>query len=304
MSLKIYARKLWEALAPKAKYDLPVYPVPVVYIHHSVSGVPLDLFDGDGDGIPDNEEKVWKAIQFYHMFTRMWSDIAYNFGATLSGAVLKGRGWRRQGGATGSPQDRYSLSICAIGDFQAHAPSGALVTAIVDWIITGIELGHIRSDVIILGHKDKPYATSCPGKFLHSQIPNIRSRVAAGRMDETMIGLPTDDNWLADVKDTSDGHKSEAIRLWQYTLSQWGFMELSEVDGIKGPGTRAAHKAWETAQGYGSPNGKPGRVSWPKLLEGPPPKIRTVTVEVVKFRTDPVVVDMIVRLAEQIDDQL
>lgn len=267
--MSISPRKLWGALAAKYAYKLRVRPVKTVFIHHGASFAKALVADLDGDGIPDVEEQIWRAYQRYHMVTRRWSDIAYNFGVGLSGSVLKGRGWTRQGGATGSPQDGRSLSICAIGNFDVQKPSTAMIDAISNWILTGIEKGHIHPDVVIKGHRDKPYSTACPGRYLYAKIPQIRSMVAAGRTEDIMQGLPTDQTWIDDVKDSPDGHRSEAVRLWQFALVEWGYMALPKVDGIKGPGTRDAHKKWETDQGYATPNGKPGKVSWPKLLGGP-----------------------------------
>lgn len=285
MSIKIYARALWDAIKPKRKYYLPGYPVDVVFIHHGAGFTTLNLADADGDGIPDKEENIWRGYQRYHMKTRGWTDIAYNFGVGLSGSVLRGRGWKRQGGATGNPEDRYSLSICAIGNFDTQQPTDAMVQAIADWILTGIEKGHIQPTVVIKGHKDKPYATACPGRYLYAQLPKIRSLVAAGRIDLPMIGIPTDQNWIDDVKDTSDGHKSEAIRVWQLKLEEWGFFTAADIDGVKGPSTRKAHHRWETSQGFATPNGKPGKVSWPRLLAGPADETKTVEVKVIEYRT-------------------
>lgn len=273
MLSRILPRPLWNALAAKYAYDLPVYPVPVVYIHHGATHAPLDLRDADGDGAPDNEESIWRGYQRFHMTNRGWSDIAYNFGVGLSGQVYEGRGWRRQGGATGSPDDRSSLAICAIGNFEEQIPSEDMITAIVGWIVTGIELGHILPNVSIRGHRDKPYGTSCPGKNLYAFLPEIRSRVADRRVstvqeDETVEG-PIED-WYKHIAAAPDGTKDEAMRLWQWQLSEWGFLDKQAVDGVKGPFSRAANKQFEQAHIDGPSNGVPGNAAWQKLLAGPP----------------------------------
>tara|TARA_R110000751_G_scaffold69695_5_gene141407 strand:- start:2025 stop:2576 length:552 start_codon:yes stop_codon:yes gene_type:complete len=153
---------------------------------------PLDLQDSDGNGIPDNEEAIWHSYQRYHMDTRGWTDIAYNFGVGQSGSILAGRGWKRQGGATGSPDDRESLSICAIGNFEKQYPTDAMVDAIVGWIKRGVKNGHITPNPTIKGHKDKPYGTSCPGKNLYAKLPAIRSALA--------LKEPTEEAALAEIK--------------------------------------------------------------------------------------------------------
>jgi N-acetylmuramoyl-L-alanine amidase len=297
---RILPRALWDALAARYAYNLPVYPVTHVFIHHGATHAPLDLRDADGDGAPDNEESTWRGYQRYHMNSRGWSDIAYSFGVGLSGQVYEGRGWRRQGGATGSPEDRHSLSICAIGNYENQQPSDAMLNAIVAWIVTGIELGHISPDVIILGHKDKPYGTSCPGKNLYQHLPRIRSEVRDGRVSEEEFMEGPIEEWYRAIADAPDGTRNEGIRVWQLALAQWGYLPFADIDGVKGPQTRAAHRAFE-ADSYpnGTPNGKPGAKSWPKLID-PPQQIVTETVEIPVI--PPTVRDLVAELWGEVND--
>lgn len=279
----IFLRRVWDALAAKYRYLLPVYPVTDVYIHHGASFAPDDVRDQDGDGIPDEEERIARAYQRHHMFTRGWSDIAYNFLVGLSGSILEGRGWRHQGGATGSPYDRHSLSICAIGNFQTQEPTEEMVQAIIGWIITGIELGHIAPDVRIHGHRDAS-STSCPGFNLYQHLPRIRSEVRDGRVhqEETVEGPYS--GWHEHIAQAPDGTKDEAMRLWQHALWQFGYLDITEVDGVKGPSTRAANKEFERVElGNENPNGRPGAAAWALLLQGPQPEVivHTETIEVV-----------------------
>jgi len=160
--LKDFIKRIsWEARAAKKAYNLPVYPVKEVYIHHSVTG-------------SSKEAATWKSIQMYHMVQRNWTDIAYNFGVGQSGKIYEGRGWRRQGGATGAKKDRHSLSICAIGNFEETVPTKKMIDAIVNWIQIGIERGSIVQDVKVLAHKDVQ-ATLCCGKNLYAKLDDIRN---------------------------------------------------------------------------------------------------------------------------------
>ena len=174
-------RYSWEARAAKKAYNLPVYPVKEVYVHHSVTG-------------STKEETTWRNIQTYHMVQRNWTDIAYNFGVGQSGKIYEGRGWRRQGGATGAKKDRHSLSICAIGNFEKTKPTQKMLDAIVHWIQIGIERGSISPNVTILGHKDVQ-ATKCCGKHLYEKLDYIRDALAAP------IELPKLDNSVSKLKE-------------------------------------------------------------------------------------------------------
>lgn len=274
----ILPNRLWDVLAARYEYRLPVYPVTEVYIHHGASFAPLRLRDADGDGVPDKEEEIARAYDRHHQVTKGWSNIAYNFLVGLSGSILEGRGWRNQGGATGNGKDRHSLSICAIGNFETQEPTREMVDAIILWIITGIELGHISPNVKIYGHRDG-YSTTCPGKNLYKYLPEIRSRVADRRVLEDSMDINLAD--LHSVINASpDGTKSEVIRLWQVLLAQFGLLEFADVDGVKGPKTRAAHKMFEdSVQGHKSPNETIGSKTWALLLAGPKQQVVEVPVK-------------------------
>lgn len=307
---KLLPRKLWDALAAKYSYPLPVYPVTDIYIHHTAGFAPTDLRDRDGDGAPDAEESIVRGVQRHHMTTRGWSDIAYNFLVGKSGWIYRGRGWRNQGGATGNGKDRHSLSICLIGNYENTKPTSVQLVAIVQWIITGIEKGHIVPDVRIHGHRDA-YATACPGRNVMTHLPRIRSEVRDGRVaaEETM-DTPISE-WYTHLRDVPDGTKDEAVRAWQYMLWLQDELDIVEIDGVAGPKTRAAHERFERSQGNSNPNGKPGATSWANLMQGPDPVIEQVKVtEVVEVPVTPdlsvldVAVEEVFVAAEAVRDEV
>ncbi len=263
---KILPRRLWGALAARYAYSRPVATVEEVILHHGASPTPTDRTDADNDGAPDAEEATMRQYQQYHMGTKNWSDIAYNFGSGDSGHTYEGRGWERQGGATGYPYDRRSISIVALGNFDVHEPSQAMLEGIAGLILEGMALGWISPTATIKGHRDYK-STNCPGSKLQAQLPTIRALVAAGEI--TMKGVPTDKLWMETARDAEDGDKNEAIRIWQFALVEWGQLDLPHVTGVKDVRTREAHRSWEQIMRYPDANDKPGKVSWPKLLSGP-----------------------------------
>lgn len=168
---------------PRYVYRRPTYPATHIIVHHgAVKGIsPQELLDKDGDGAPDAEEAIWRGYQRFHMQTRGWSDIAYSFGFGRSGARYEGRGWVNQGGATGNPHDRFSVSFCAIGNFEVQKPTDKMLDAMVKQAISGIRKGHLvhPDELVWQGHKDKPYSTSCPGAWLYAELPNLISSTKA-----------------------------------------------------------------------------------------------------------------------------
>ena len=147
----------------------PNLPAQTVFIHHGASATPRSQ---------PAEEEQWRQYQRYHMDVsgRGWSDIAYNKGAGPSGDTYEGRGWARQGGATGAPYDANSVSVCAIGNYHQDLPTDELVRAIARLIRNGIDRGRIAEDADIRPHRAVSQ-TACPGDHLVDALPRIRALV-------------------------------------------------------------------------------------------------------------------------------
>lgn len=162
----------WGARPPKRVNPLdpdpsrPGYePAPEVFIHHTAAGVSPEVAQVRG-------------VQNYHMDSpdRLYNDIAYNLLFGQSGTIYEGRGWDVQSGGTGNPYDRYSYSLCAIGNFSEVVPSDALVESMARMIAIGIVFGKIVRNPVIRGNRDVA-PTACPGDHLYARLPQIRTRV-------------------------------------------------------------------------------------------------------------------------------
>lgn len=169
-------RAAWGARPPKRVYPHPGLPVAEIWVHHTASATPTALADIDGDGAPDAEEAIVKMAQNYHMDSRGWSDIAYNFLVGQSGVQYEGRGWDRKGGGTGDPEDSRSYSICAIGNYETATPTNQLLGGIADLIAGGIRAGNIQAGWTIHGDRDTN-ATACPGANLYARLADIKELV-------------------------------------------------------------------------------------------------------------------------------
>jgi len=161
-----------ELRKPEYKTPLPVYPASKVILHHGGSRTPRTELE---------EYQQWRGYQAYHMDVRGWSDIAYNKGVgPVTGNTYAGRGFTRQGGATGSPHDAQSVSICAIGDFHNGPASDELITGIVKCVRRGIRNGNLapQDQIDIDAHRNFS-STSCPGDSLYGHIDEIYDLVMA-----------------------------------------------------------------------------------------------------------------------------
>lgn len=240
--MNIVTRALWNAANPTriTPFNLPAREV---YVHHGASAFPAELGDRDGDGVPDGEEALVREYQQFH-FGKGWSDIAYNWLISPTGRIYEGRGWDRVGGGTGSPEDSWSMSICALGNYEQREPTAAMVQAYIDLIVAGIRAGKLTADVTIKGDRDVN-STACPGKHLYAMLDDIRAGVRAALTEPEDIEMASRDDLERLRARYNDGNR-DAVRFVQGLLDEAARLtsdpELNpgNVDGRLGPRTRRA----------------------------------------------------------------
>ena len=117
--------------------------------------------------------RIVRSFQDLHLDDRKWDDIGYNFIVGEDGNVYEGRGWNKVGAH--SPQfNRDSIGICLIGNFMNQKPKKIALDAIKSIIECSVELGFVKQDYILKGHRDQinfgGTATLCPGEYLYEEI--------------------------------------------------------------------------------------------------------------------------------------
>ncbi|MDA1114769.1 MAG: N-acetylmuramoyl-L-alanine amidase, partial [Planctomycetota bacterium] len=132
-----------------------------------------------------------KASQVYHMVTRGWCDIGYNYLICPHGDIFEGRGG---GDDVRGAHDGYncgSMGVSMMGYF--HAPHNqTLTTAMQDAFVDlaawkcdqqGIDplgtswyAGYGANQTNLYGHRDVS-STACPGDFAYAELPQLRQRV-------------------------------------------------------------------------------------------------------------------------------
>ncbi len=80
----------------------------------------------------------------------------------------------------------------------------------------------------------------------------------------SMTGTLDDKATFQAINDLPDGGQSPMTGVWQEYLRDSGFYGHA-IDSTKGAMTRAAHVAFETAQGYSNPNDRIGKFAWAQL---------------------------------------
>ncbi|XP_039366792.1 peptidoglycan-recognition protein SC2-like [Mauremys reevesii] len=154
----IVSRSQWGAWSPKSRTSLKT-PVPYVIIHHTA---------GNRCYSQASCIQQVKSIQNYHMGSRGWSDIGYNFLIGEDGRVYEGRGWRTVG-AHAKNWNHKSLGLSFLGTFTNGVPSAAARFAAQDLIRCAVSRGFLSPRYILKGHRNVS-PTSCPGSALYGAI--------------------------------------------------------------------------------------------------------------------------------------
>lgn len=176
----IYSRAQWGA-DESMRDGAPRYAaVKGAVIHHTVNA---------NNYTAEQVPGIIRGIYAYHTKSQGWSDVGYNFLVDRFGRLWEGR----YGGVTAavrgahiSAYNDYAFGISAIGNYDIAEPSSEMVAAITRLIawklaIHGIDAtstqtwGSVRMPAII-GHRDGG-STACPGRYLYSKIPGIRTAV-------------------------------------------------------------------------------------------------------------------------------
>lgn len=109
-----------------------------------------------------------RLIQMFHMESRQWDDIGYNFLVAGDGSAYFGRGWDYIGAHT-LGYNRYSIGIAFIGTFNNEVPPQKQIEACQKLIKLGVQLGKISKDYKLFAHRQLS-STLSPGDKLYNII--------------------------------------------------------------------------------------------------------------------------------------
>jgi hypothetical protein len=240
----INSRSTWNARAPKETPALnPTTRLAVV--HHSVTA--NDYAPGDVPGI-------LRSIQAFHMDSRGWNDIAYNFAVDKYGTIWEARG----GGITNAVEGGHSLGanfesfgVVTLGDFTSFAPPPAMINSIgrlIGWklYIHGSDpAATVQYDVgpnpkfpsgaaltlpTIVAHRDVG-ATGCPGDLLYPHLGEIRTiaQTTYNQLRSTpgwWPGIVTGTNADGRLEQFAIGNDQQVWHAWQTPTGWSGWAPL------------------------------------------------------------------------------
>jgi hypothetical protein len=178
----ILTRKDWGADETIRESGDPDYgQIRGVFVHHTA-----DLNSYSENDVP----AIIRSIYVYHVRTRGWRDIGYNFLVDRFGRIWEGRY-----GGIGEPvvgahtagYNSSSFGAAVIGTYSTKTPEQAVLRAYRDLIAWKFSMHNVqplslvdypnqRTLPAISGHRDTS-ATECPGELLYDALPVLRREV-------------------------------------------------------------------------------------------------------------------------------
>ncbi|MEM1325880.1 MAG: N-acetylmuramoyl-L-alanine amidase [Bacteroidota bacterium] len=143
-------------------------------IHHSA-----------GANGQDDWAAVVRSIWDFHVNTRRWDDIGYNWLVDPDGVIYEGRG-EDVIGAHFCGQNTGTEAICVLGDYTFIQPSLEAINSVVEWLswkscqINAYPIDRVfhpssgRQLLQVSGHRDG-CATACPGDSFYPLLDEVRA---------------------------------------------------------------------------------------------------------------------------------
>ncbi|XP_046390190.1 uncharacterized protein LOC124158854 [Ischnura elegans] len=158
----IIPRSMWQAKRPldTILWNMK-HPVEYVIISHTAAEQQYDL--------AGCLEQV-RIIQKFHVESRGWSDIGYNFLVGGDGNAYEGRGWEYVG-AHAKGYNAVSIGISFIGTFIDVLPPPAQIRACKLLIKEGVIQNKISKNYKLIAHRQVS-PTESPGEKLYEELQN------------------------------------------------------------------------------------------------------------------------------------
>lgn len=181
----IFSRAQWGADERiRNKKSLAYGTINAGFVHHTVNANNYTEAEVPG---------IIRSIYAYHVKSRGWSDVGYNFLVDRFGRIWEGRYGGIDKAVVGAHTlgyNQYSFAMSAIGNFDVVAPTDAMLRSygqLFAWKLSlhGVDPNSTSQQVgkstfaAINGHRDAG-STACPGRYLYAQMDTIRAYAAAG----------------------------------------------------------------------------------------------------------------------------
>lgn len=181
----IFSRAQWGAdESIRNKGALRYGSISAGFVHHTVNANNYTEAQVPG---------ILRSIYAYHVKSRGWSDIGYNFLVDRFGRIWEGRYGGIDKAVVGAHTlgyNDYAFAMSAIGNFDVVQPPEVMLQAygaLFAWKLGlhGVNPASMSQQVgrtkfaAINGHRDAG-STACPGRYLYAKLANIRAYAVAG----------------------------------------------------------------------------------------------------------------------------
>jgi hypothetical protein len=189
----IVPREAWGGDSCNPNTNSPSYTpaVRMMFVHHTTNY---------NEYLPEDVLGIIYAMCTYHVETRGWNDIGYNFVIDRFGTIYEARDGGIENAVWGAHTggfNYYSTGVGLIGDLDVDGPSTAALDSLEELAAWKLDLHHVDPtdtiDVISLGstkyaagvtvnlrtisgHRDGS-ATACPGDVCYDLIDSVRTAV-------------------------------------------------------------------------------------------------------------------------------
>ncbi|MEJ7774445.1 MAG: FG-GAP-like repeat-containing protein [Nocardioidaceae bacterium] len=182
----IYSRAQWGADERiRNKASLSYFEVHAGFVHHTVNANEYSRAEVPG---------IIRSVYAYHVQSRGWSDVGYNFLVDRFGRIWEGRYGGVDRPVVGAHTLGYNdnaFAMSAIGNFDIKQPSAGMVAAygaLFAWKLSlhGVNAASMKQSVgsrnfpAVNGHRDAD-STACPGKYLYAKLAKIRDVARASQ---------------------------------------------------------------------------------------------------------------------------
>jgi len=175
-----------------------------------------------------NCASTWRNWQNFHMNSRGWADIAYNFGFCNHGNVFAGRGFSTRSAANGTNAGNQNYyAACWIGG-QGETPSKAARDAL-SWIVLEAR-NKGRAGRGVLPHS-RFTGSTCPGQNLTNYAATINNKTISGGEAPPPA---TVDIWeelgLSDLTNAEKDNLRRLAKTPAAHLERWAEMGLTKTE--------------------------------------------------------------------------
>ncbi len=204
----IISRAEWGADETQRRGNARISPtIKAAFVHHTAS---------KNNYSAEQSAQQMRNLYSWYVKGLKYQDMAYNFLIDRFGRVYEGRGGGMDQAVVGGHTAGFNeetFAVSAIGNFQTFNPEApekeAIVESIASLVAWKMSMNHRDPNgtttlvsnsgsgtskyrpgqeaaaAVVGGHRDIG-STSCPGQFLHAELPNIRARAGA-KMGASMI---------------------------------------------------------------------------------------------------------------------